>query len=106
MAAVVDIFALQDIRIPSALRARLGKSAKALLADGFTPEQVVTGLAQSVKRGRVDLTENLIMERQLREKGLFIESNKLTISETMSLEGESRDAAIEAVRKLLFDDPE
>lgn len=83
VAAVMDLCRLDDIRVPPRLRARLGRTAKECLEDGYKPEEVVTAMVQALRRGRVDLTEQMLLERDLHEKRGGVEGRSLTPREIL-----------------------
>jgi len=64
VAAVCDAAAEHGIHIPPTLRARAGKTAKQLLEDGFSAPQVVTAMVIAIRRGRVDLIEQVALDVQ------------------------------------------
>lgn len=61
VAAVCDAYGYP---IPRSLKARMGKSAKELLADGFTPNVVCAAMYAAVRRARPDLVATLALELQ------------------------------------------
>jgi hypothetical protein len=69
IAAVSDLCSAQGVRVPPTLRARLGKSAKVCLADGFDPEIVVAALFLAARRGRVSLVEEILLDLQWAKSG-------------------------------------
>ena len=48
--------------IPSSWKARLGKSAKQLLEDGFDPPSICAALYMAIRRARPDMAESFVVE--------------------------------------------
>ncbi len=68
IAAVADMY---PGPIPSSWRARMGKSAKQLLDDGFDPPTVCAALFVAVRRARPDLAESFAVEIQQARTGVL-----------------------------------
>lgn len=66
MAAVVEMYALP---IPSSFKARLGKAAKELLEDGFSPAVVVSAMLSALRLARPHLVQSLAVEIQAASHG-------------------------------------
>lgn len=88
IAIVVDVLRLHEVKIPPTLRARLGRTAKACLADGFGPEEVVRALVTATRRGRVDLAEQILLDQQLTASGIL--SRSLTPTEIVAMTSDWR----------------
>lgn len=68
VAAVVDMYGLP---IPRSFKARIGKSAKELLEDGFEPNVVCAAMLWAIKLARPHLVENLALEMQSAQHGVL-----------------------------------
>jgi hypothetical protein len=69
IAAVAEMYAMP---IPSRIKARLGASAKQLLADGFQPNVVCSAMLMAVKMARPHLMESFALEMQTAASGQLI----------------------------------
>lgn len=68
MAAVCDMYGLP---IPREVKARIGKSAKELLEDGFDPNTVCAAMLWAVKLARPHLVPSLALEMQSAQHGVL-----------------------------------
>ena len=69
VAAVVDTMRLHDVPIPGSFKARIGKHAKELLADGYDADTVLTAALIAIRRGEPGAVPGIALDLKLATSG-------------------------------------